>query len=51
MRLFQIEAFLAMAHPILMQNIKVSADGTFKLKNANYFWMRRSGWCSKSTEK
>lgn len=51
MRLFQIQAFLAMVHPILMQNIKVSSDGTFKLENQNYFWMRRSGWCSKSTEK
>lgn len=38
------ELILSLVHPILMENIKVKANGRLTLRSAQYYWQRRGGW-------
>lgn len=35
---------LALVHPVLMENIKVSVSGSFELIDKKWVWVRRNGW-------
>lgn len=40
----KVEEVLSIAHPALMQNIRLLRDGTLKPRSEKYLWLRRSGW-------
>lgn len=42
-----IPAFLAMVHPVLMQNIRIDGRGNLRIIDDSIVWMRRSGWMAK----
>ena len=44
MKVAQMQTTLEAAHPILMQNIRVSSDGKLSAKDPDQIWIRRGGW-------
>ena len=44
MKVVQMQMALEAAHPILMQNIRVSSEGKLSAKDSSQIWIRRVGW-------
>lgn len=44
MKVAQMQMTLEAAHPILMENIRVSSDGKLSAKDPGQIWIRRGGW-------
>lgn len=42
-----VPAFLAMVHPVLMENIRIDGRGFLRIMDKSIIWMRRSGWMAK----
>lgn len=44
MKVAQMQMVLEMAHPILMENVRVSSDGKLQVKDRSQIWIRRGRW-------